>query len=262
MDYLNFSKTSIERLMEEVRLLQEELFILKKDIEDLRLEVSHIIKPNLTHESSIGNEGVPADKPTHTPTFNTPLFPVDDIYSQNSSTSPYYPADIPAHPQHIQEKPQHIQQRSPPQITPEIVEQILEKEARKSRFKPRFDKSESLSDLTGIMNTLKADLKAKFKSLTGQEFYIFSVLYTVEKSQETVTYSDLAMKTHLTSSSIRDYIQRIIRKGIPITKEKMNNKITLLKVPQELRNLATLDNLMRLRKDIPDESLDRFSSKK
>ena len=112
------------------------------------------------------------------------------------------------------------------------------------------------------MNTLKADLKAKFRSLTGQEFYIFSVLYTVEKSQEMVTYSDLAKRTGLTSSSIRDYIQRIIRKGIPLIKEKINNKVTVLKVPIELRNIATLDNLMRLRNDIPDESLDRFSLKK
>jgi len=254
-----FPKTPVERLKEEVKLLQEELFILKKEIEDLRQELRVIIKPNYMNESSIGNEGVPADQPTHKPSFNTPLFPVDGIYSGDSSTSSHNPAHIPTHLQHIGRKIQQITSRIPNRITPEMVEEILAEQMPKRQI---IDKNSPIADLAGIMNTLKADLKAKFRSLTGQEFYIFSVLYTVEKSQDMVTYIDIAKHTGLTSSSIRDYIQRIIRKGIPIAKEKLNNKVTMLRVPPELRNLATLDNLMRLRNDIPDESLDRFSSKK
>ncbi len=258
MEWDKNSKTPIERLTDEVRLIQEELFILKRDLEDLRKDIRDIIKPNYMNESSIGNEGVPAHQPTDTPTFNTPLFPVDGIYSQSPSASGDYPTDIPTHPQHIDQKTQHMTHR----ITPKIVEDILANQVPKA---PRMDQKaeikDPLTDLSDIMNLLKADLKAKFRSLTGQEFYIFSVLYTVEKSQEMVTYSDIAKRTGLTSSSIRDYIQRIIRKGIPIVKEKLNNKTTLLKVPSELRNLATLDNLMRLRNDILDGSLDQFSKK-
>ncbi|MBU2503597.1 MAG: helix-turn-helix domain-containing protein [Nanoarchaeota archaeon] len=271
-DY-NFSKTPIEKVRDDIKLLQEELFIMKSELETIRKELSLIINTNFMNKSSIGNEGVPADQQTNTSTFNTPPFPVENVYSKNPDTPPYNPTDNPTHPQHMAPKIR--------QITPEMVEEILAREYMgESRKNPEIFKNgvaevrnevrnqqpdpkiDTLSDLTSIMNGLKADLKAKFRSLTGQEFYIFSVLYTVEKSQETVTYSDLAKRTGLTSSSIRDYIQRIIRKGIPINKEKMNNKVTLLNIPIELRSLATLDNLMRLRNNIPDESLDRFSSRK
>jgi len=276
----NFSKpqkTPVEKVQDDIKLLQEELFIIKHELEGIRRDLSLIINTNFMNRSSIGNEGVPADQPTNTSSFNTPLFPVENIHYENPNTSPHNPTDTPTHPQHIGEKHPQMHARTN-QITPEMVEEILareymkesrrnteiftrepQKEIQPSRAEAKID---ALSDLTSIMNTLKADLKAKFRSLTGQEFYIFSVLYTVEKTQETVTYSDIAKRTGLTSSSIRDYIQRIIRKGIPINKEKLNNKVTLLKVPLELRSLATLDNLMRLRNDIPDESLDRFSHKK
>jgi len=109
------------------------------------------------------------------------------------------------------------------------------------------------------MESLKTDLKNKFESLTKQEFYIFSVLYTFDKTQNNVTYQHLAEKTGLTASSIRDYIQRIIKKGIPIAKDKLNNKLTVLKISPELRNLATLDNLMRLRKEFKDQDLNDFT---
>ena len=287
----NFSKTSktpMEKVRDDIKLLQEELFIIKGELEGIRSDLSLIINTNFMNRSSTGNEGVPTHQPTNTPSFNTPPFPVENKHSEIPYISAYLPAHNPTHPQHINEKPQHTEPRTN-QITPEMVEEILareyQKEARHGTNKQTnqetrlFDQDikeirkdlrneqaehriDALSGLTNIMNALKSDLKTKFKSLTGQEFYIFSVLYTIEKSQETVTYSDIAKRTNLTASSIRDYIQRIIRKGIPITKEKLNNKTTLLKVPIELRSLATLDNLMRLRNDIPDESLDRFSHKK
>ena len=272
-------KSSFEKVREDMKLLQEEFLALKREVEALRLE----IKTNFTHEFSSGNGGVPADKPTDKPTFNTPLFPVDDNSSMASSTSAENPADSPTHLQHISQKPQHIApktQHIPYQsfpksqhITPEMVQKILDEEAAKRTVTPPFtsfqppsrehetDQTDSLIGLTEVMNSLKSDLKKRFKALTKQEFYIFSVLYIVEKSQEAVTYGDLAAKTGLTSSSIRDYVQRIIKKGIPLSKEKLNNKITILKIPQELRNLATLDNLMRIRNDLQDESLDNFARK-
>lgn len=249
MEFEEKVRSSFEKVREDIRFLQEELFALKKELENLRVD----IKTNFIGKSSTGNEGVPTNQQTNTSTVNTPLFPVDGNPSMPSSTSVKNPAHFPTHLQQISQKTQQMSHRFQ-QITPEMVENML----KEQKAKEKEPQKGQIMDLAEVMDTLKSDLKKRFKSLTKQEFYIFSVLYTVEKSQESVTYSDLAAKTGLTSSSIRDYIQRIIRKGIPISKEKLNNKVTLLKIPPELRNLATLDNLLRIRKELKDESLDSF----
>ena len=155
------------------------------------------IKPNLI---SSGNRGVSTLRQTDTQTFDTPSFPVDDKPTGDSDTSTDNSTHSSTHLRHIPEKLRH--------------------------FDTSFDTSthpqRGINDLTNLMESLKSDLKKKFQSLTKQEFYIFSVLFTVDKTQNQVTYQDLAVRTGLTSSSIRDYIQRISQKGIPILKEKVN----------------------------------------
>ena len=63
----------------------------------------------------------------------------------------------------------------------------------------------------------------------------------------------IAIKAGLTESSVRDYISRLIHKGIPLKKERINNKSIVISVPDELKSLATLDNLTRLKQyDVDD----------
>lgn len=100
--------------------------------------------------------------------------------------------------------------------------------------------------IASILSNLKHDLKEKFKKLTRQEFLIFSVLYTLEEEIRNVTYKDIAERTKLAESSIRDYILKIEHKGIPITRERVNNKIVLLRIPREFKEIATLDSLHEL----------------
>jgi predicted transcriptional regulator len=104
-----------------------------------------------------------------------------------------------------------------------------------------------IKKISSVINTLKKDLKDKFKSLTKQEFLIFSLLYSMTEETDQVAYKDLAVRAKLTESSIRDYITRLEHKGIPIIKEKINNKQVILKIPRELKDLATLDNLTKLK---------------
>jgi DNA-directed RNA polymerase specialized sigma subunit len=111
------------------------------------------------------------------------------------------------------------------------------------------------NNINQLVEELKTDLKRKFRALTKQEFMIFSVIFTVEKELELVTYKDIAKRTGLSEASIRDYIMRIIAKGIPILKEKVNNKTVTLKIPTDLRNISTLESLMKLRNDT---TLDKF----
>jgi len=224
MEFQEKVKNSFKKVSEDINLLQEELSLIRKELEE--------IKANFILKSSTGNKGVSTDRQTDTQTFDTPPFLVDENHSRDFDTSTHLSTHSSTHPQHIPEKLRHIPQKDP-----------------------------EIPDLTSLMNSLKSDLKKRFKSLTKQEFYIFSILFTVDKTQDSVTYKDIAKRTGLTSSSIRDYIQRIISKGIPIYKEKLNNKVTILKIPAELRNLATLDNLMRLRNSLENGNLDSFTKK-
>jgi len=215
-------KASFEKIKKDIEFLTEQLA-------SLRTEVSEI-KANFTGKSSIGNEGVPTDRQTDTPTSNRYSALVDDEFSPVFETPTHNPTQNPTHTQHTNTKTQQTN--------------------------TSFD---GINSMTELVNTLKNDLKTRFRSLTKQEFNIFSILFTVDKTQKSATYKDLADKTGLSESSIRDHIQRIIKKGIPIDKERINNKIIILKIPEEIRNLATLDNLLRLRNQIPDKDLNSFS---
>lgn len=94
---------------------------------------------------------------------------------------------------------------------------------------------------------LKRALKGIFKKLTKQEFYVFSLLYQLEDElKRPVTYTDLASRANLTPNSLRDYISKLIVKKVPIIKQKLNNRQVLLKIAPELRNIETLENLMKI----------------
>ncbi|MEK6890738.1 MAG: hypothetical protein AABX03_01235, partial [Nanoarchaeota archaeon] len=80
-----------------------------------------------------------------------------------------------------------------------------------------------------------------------QEMVVLSAIYQFEDEGALIDYAFLASKLTLSESSIRDYIQRIISKGIPLEKEKINNKKILLHIPNDLRRLASLETLLNLR---------------
>lgn len=252
------------QVREEIDQLKVEILALRKELRDLSDIKTNLtkeiedIKTNFKHEISIGNRGVPANQQTNTSTFSTPSFPVDGILHVKEGGPAHDPAHFPAHPQHIRQELPHS---STSDIFSPALRHIPQTASKTPPRSPEMALDEGINDLSDLIEALKTDLKKKFKALTKQEFHIFSVLYTVDKTQNIVTYQDLAARTGLTASSIRDYIQRIVKKGIPIIKEKQNNKVVMLKLPAELKNLATLDSLMRLRQDFQDENLDSFSKR-
>jgi hypothetical protein len=106
---------------------------------------------------------------------------------------------------------------------------------------------EKAKEILDSLDSLKKEVRIKFKKLTEQEMHVFSLLYQLDDEGELVDYPFLASKTGLSESSIRDYIRKISLKGIPIQKEKLNNKKILLHVSQDLKKIATLDTILKLR---------------
>ena len=97
------------------------------------------------------------------------------------------------------------------------------------------------------LDDVKKEIRLKFKRLTEQEFLVFSTVYQLEEELSNVNYNLLSKKLNLTESSIRDYVGRLIKKGIPIEKNKINNKNIQLKISQNLRKNAPLSAILQLR---------------
>jgi Mn-dependent DtxR family transcriptional regulator len=76
---------------------------------------------------------------------------------------------------------------------------------------------------------------------------VFSALYQAEEEEGYADYRTLAQKLKLTESSIRDYVGRLIKKGIPVEKIKINNKNIQLILSPNLKKIASLSTILQLR---------------
>jgi hypothetical protein len=232
-------KQDIMYLLTELNTIRAEILQTSVEIQELRLDLRELknsqktlILQAPTHSTQVPT--TPTDIPTHTniPTDEQGLY---GLKSQNivvSTGNEGVPTDRQTN-QQTDNKP------------------IFRKKSNNSNdsnfvFKPMnsLDKAKEILD---SLDSLKKELRLKFKKLTEQEMHIFALLYQLDEEGELVDYSILAKKTSLSESSIRDYIRKISGKGIPIIKEKLNNKRVLLHISKDLKKIANLDTILRLR---------------
>jgi predicted transcriptional regulator len=106
---------------------------------------------------------------------------------------------------------------------------------------------ENADEILDSLDSLKKEIRLKFKRLTEQEILVFSALYQLDESNGFADYKTLSVKLNLTESSIRDYVRRLINKGVPIEKNKLNNKSIQLSISNSLKKIATLPTILQLR---------------
>lgn len=106
---------------------------------------------------------------------------------------------------------------------------------------------EKAINILDSLDSIKKEIRLKFKRLTEQEFLVFSTIYQQEEETGFTNYKMIADKLNLTESSIRDYVGRLIKKGISVDKIKLNNKNIQLKVSQNLRKIVSLPTILQLR---------------
>ena len=98
------------------------------------------------------------------------------------------------------------------------------------------------------LDDVKKDIRKTFKNLTHQEMLVFSTLYSYEdQNYENIDYKIISNKLNLSESSIRDYINKLIKKGIPITKKRLNNKKIILSIAPTLKEITNLSTIIKLR---------------
>ena len=240
-------------LKEAFSRIKEDIISLKNEINALRSEI--IILKELTNkptnQQTIPSQNInPTNNSTDIPTEINNNWSLEDLKRQNMNISTGnrgVPTDRPTD-QQTNQQTNSISGKvhAMPKTKYEGFEQNTS-----SPFpvkKEVFSDFKEAKKILDSLDEIKRGIRLKFKGLTNQEMIVFSTLYGLEEEKITeISYKSIAKTLNLSESSIRDYINRLILKGIPIEKHKQNNKKINLKISKDLKNMATLDTILKLR---------------
>jgi hypothetical protein len=123
-------------------------------------------------------------------------------------------------------------------------EGVLSKRASEQAIKQAHSKQPSKHLST--LGELNEDLDAHFSTYTRQELKIFLSLYQLEDEVGPIRFTDLSDYMKLSEGCVRAYIYKLIARGSPILKEKVNNQVVNLSLSPEFRSL----NLKKRLQDI------------
>ena len=96
------------------------------------------------------------------------------------------------------------------------------------------------------LHQFKQNLEKDFASLSKQEFLTFLTIYQLEEDKNIVSYPHIAKHLKLSEGCIRTYVSSLIRKKIPIIKEKINNRFITLKISKDFKDLNLKTKLLSM----------------
>ena len=220
----------MDPIKEAFQKIKEEMSFLKGEISRLSLEVIKIqngVDITTTPTQNPTNTDRPTDIPTHIPTVPQEMKGFQNSIKEVSTGNEGVPTDTLTDRQTIQQT------------------DIL------GTFGPKIEQNlsiENIQDTLNNLDNLKKEVRLKFKRLTPQEMLVFSTIYTLEsKGIEEITYKTIASNLNLSESSIRDYVIKLSAKGIPVVKQRLNNKQIVLKISPGLQKIASLSTIIKLR---------------
>lgn len=120
--------------------------------------------------------------------------------------------------------------------------------------------SSTIINANQSLETVKKEFEELFRSLTDREFSVFMAIYQLEEElgQGSVRYQDISKALKLTEISIRNYVNSMINKGIPLSKSRQYNKKVSLSIKKELKELNLASKLLRLRQSGPNTQISLF----
>jgi hypothetical protein len=223
------AKQDIAEVRESISYLHEEIISLKQSIEEIK--------------QSLNNQTIcQSDQQTDTEEFSA----FQQIKSTENTSELSIPTDKFTHyGLKSQNKPFSTGNKGVP--TDRQTNQQTDQHTGNKGVPTQKDHIQKVSELLQSLDEIKQEVRIKFKKLTAQEMIVFATIYQLEEESIQATYSIIANKLSLSESSIRDYTQRIIKKGIPLLKTKENNKKVSLAISPELKKIAALSTIIQLR---------------
>jgi len=245
-------REAFTKIREDMNFFYQEIETIKRTLEELKEEIknqtqnaqisntpTHILTHPYPQEAlktsnlpiSTGNDGVPTHHPTNQQT-NQQTLQHPPISTENNN---FY------------EKSQYIYTGNTKNEEKNTQKQQIRENSEKTPKIDRISRLQQVSQILQSLDELKKEVRIKFKKLTNQEMLIYSTIYQLDQLQLEVDYSLIAEKLNLSDTSIRDYVRKIISKGVPLDKTKENNKKILLKIPENFKRVASLNTILELR---------------
>ena len=236
-------RLAFQKVKQDISYLNSELSNLKSEINEIKT-LLRTLHEDILYQKLKEIAQIPVYIPTDRPTIRQTNQQTVQQINQTHST---YPTDSPTVPQEVKglKSPNlSISTGNEGVPTDRQTDQQTDRQTDKS-----LDKNiQEASAILNSLDRLKKEIRLKFKRITNQEMVVFSTIYQLEEQDpDNITYKKVADNLKLSESSIRDYVQRIINKGIPLKKQKINNKKILLSVSQDLKKIATLSTIIKLR---------------
>ena len=256
-------KEAFSKVKQDIDSLKQESEFLKKSIIETResfISVCEIIKQmQQTQEKIVDKLDSKQDTKTSEIQEKTPKIPQNTPTDKQTDTSTlrHINSTTSTHPSTHQHTPKPLNSQNIPISTGNegvSTDKQTDKQTDTSTHilaqkqeKTSSDSVENAVEILDSLDAIKKEIRLKFKRLTTQEMLVFSTLYQLEEEQGEVDYRAISKRLSLTESSIRDYVGRLIKKGIPVDKTKINNKTIQLSVSQNLKKIASLPTILQLR---------------
>jgi DNA-binding MarR family transcriptional regulator len=251
MDELKI-KEAFQKVKEDMNSIKSQLEQISKELHDIKRTTRQTDTPadTQTNEQPIQ---------TYTPTMSTDTQTIQSIEKTSPVKPPLKPLKtqnfdvsignrgVPADRQTNQQTDRQTDNYHYPSVSDTFSNESSQKFVLNRNLEDPVTKIGKVAELVNSLDALKKDLRKQFKKLTPQEMLVFSTIYQLTDQAIDVDYSILSKKTALSESSIRDYVQKLLKKGIPLEKTRENNKRILLSISPEFKRIASLETLISLR---------------
>jgi len=233
---MNYIKEAFQKVKEDIDFLKQKISNLDDNLLKIQEKIGEFEESikEINRLGKASNQEKLGSFPTHNPQKTTPLnlFPTQNWFFKAPE---HQILDISTRNQGVPTNRQTDKQTNR-QINKEEENNLQEENI-----------IENATEILNSLDNIKKEIRIKFKRLTEQEFLVFSTIYQLDEERGYSDYKSISKKLNLTESSIRDYVGKLIKKGIPVEKKKINNKNIQLSLSANLKKVATLPTILQLR---------------
>jgi len=105
-----------------------------------------------------------------------------------------------------------------------------------------------INDKQQSISAIKSDFEALFRGLTDREFSVFMAIYQLEEDlQAPVSYCEVSKILKITEITVRNYVNSMMNRGIPIEKHRQYNRKVSLSIKKDMRDLNLASKLLKIR---------------